>query len=65
MYDFKKIENRLKEFLKTTETYIVYKELRITKSTYYSMRSRKSIPYKKIIELCLRKNIDLNLIFNI
>lgn len=65
MDNFIKIENKLKEFFKTEQTYKIYKELRIEKNTYYSMRSRKSIPYKKIIELCLRKRIDLNYIFDI
>ena len=59
------MENKIKKLLKTDDTYIVYKKLNISKSSYYTMRSRKSIPYKKIIELCLREKFDLNYVFGI
>jgi len=69
MMDFHEVIERLKDIISTKKIggkvydKDVAAELGITQATFATMKKRRSIPYREIMEFCARKKISINWLF--
>ncbi len=60
---FFKIIEKLEKIFSTTKAIDIASKLELQKGNYSKKSKSKEIPYKNVVECCIKNNIDLNEIF--
>ena len=60
---FFKIIKKLENIFNTTKSIDIANKLELQKGNYSKKSKSKEIPYKNVVECCIKNNIDLNEIF--
>ena len=60
---FFKIIEKLEKIFNTTKSIDIANKLDLQKGNYSKKSKSKEIPYKNVVECCIKNNIDLNEIF--
>lgn len=62
MGNFKEVEERLYEIYNTKKDKEIAEKLGVNQSTYGNWKNRNKIPYKEIISICVKDNLELEYI---